>query len=37
MLNSTDLMTQGLQEKEKLEQEIMYSAGEADALPFMVG
>lgn len=37
MLNSTDLMTQGITEKEKLEQEIMFSAGEADPLPFFVG
>jgi len=36
-LNSTDLMTQGLQEKEKLEQELMYTAGESDPVPFFIG
>lgn len=37
MINGTDLMSQGLNEKEKLEQEIMYTAGESDCLPFIVG
>ena len=36
-LNATDLMTQGLTEKDKLEQELMYTAGDTDALPFLVG
>jgi hypothetical protein len=37
MLNATDMMTQGLQEKEKLEQELMYTPGETDPVPFFVG
>ncbi len=36
-LNATDLMTQGLAEKDKLEQELMYTAGDTDVLPFLVG
>lgn len=36
-LNATDLMTQGITEKERLEQEIMTTAGETDPLPFFVG
>lgn len=37
MLNATDMMTQGIQEKEKLEQELMYTAGESAPVPFFVG
>jgi hypothetical protein len=30
-------MSQGLAEKDKLEQELMYTAGDSDVLPFLVG
>jgi hypothetical protein len=36
-LNANDLMTQGLTEKDKLEQELMTIPGEADPLPFIIG
>lgn len=36
-LNATDIMTQGLAEKDKLEDELMNQVGEADPLPFFIG
>lgn len=37
MLNATDIMTQGISEKDKLEQELMMGAGEAQPLPWFMG
>jgi len=37
MLNTQDIMSQGITEKEKLEQEIMFTPGETDCLPFTMG